>query len=61
VLSHCTSGFNRSALVAGLVLTELGMPGSAALARIRERRPGALYNQMFAQYLASLGPAFASS
>jgi len=27
VLSHCGMGFNRSALVAGLILVELGMPG----------------------------------
>jgi len=27
VLSHCGMGLNRSALVAGLILTELGMPG----------------------------------
>jgi protein-tyrosine phosphatase len=57
VLSHCTSGFNRSALVAGLILTELGATGAEALARIRARRPGALFNETFADYLASLGPA----
>ena len=28
--------------------------GSAALARLRERRPGALYNERFAEYLSSL-------
>jgi hypothetical protein len=53
VLSHCGMGFNRSALVAGLVLVELGWSGPAALARLRERRPGALFNQVFADYLAS--------
>src|SRR5439155_4022769 len=26
VLSHCSMGYNRSALVAGLILVELGMP-----------------------------------
>jgi len=57
VLSHCTSGFNRSALVAGLILTELGASGAEALARIRTRRPGALYNEAFANYLASIGAA----
>jgi hypothetical protein len=60
VLSHCTSGFNRSALVAGLILTESGVPGAEALARIRARRPGALYNEMFAAYLASIGVTAAS-
>ena len=45
VLSHCSGGFNRSGLVAGLILTELGMSGAEALARIRAKRPGALYNE----------------
>ena len=31
--------------VAGLILTELGMSGAEALARIRAKRPGALYNE----------------
>lgn len=51
VLSHCGMGFNRSALVAGLILMELGMSGSAAVARLRERRAGALYNEKFAEVL----------
>ena len=54
VLSHCGMGFNRSALVAGLILTELGMPGCEAVARVRERRPGALFNDRFAEFLESL-------
>ena len=52
VLTHCNMGFNRSGLVAGLILKSLGMPGDAAVTRIRERRPGALYNDCFANYLA---------
>jgi hypothetical protein len=56
VLSHCGMGFNRSALVAGLILTELGMTGQQAVARLRERRAGALYNDRFAQFLMSLRP-----
>jgi len=55
VLSHCGLGYNRSALVAGLILVELGMTGSLALKRLRERRPGALYNDGFARFLQSLG------
>ena len=55
VLTHCSRGFNRSGLVAGLILTELGMSGAEALARIRAKRPGALYNDTFADYLASIG------
>ena len=54
VLSHCGLGFNRSALVAGLILTELGMSGPQAVARLRERRPGALFNDGFASFLSSL-------
>ena len=55
VLSHCGMGFNRSALVAGLILNKLGMPGSKVVERLRERRPGALFNDCFAAYLESLG------
>jgi protein-tyrosine phosphatase len=47
-------GYNRSALVAGLILTELGVDGPAAVERLRARRPGALYNERFAEYLASV-------
>jgi protein-tyrosine phosphatase len=54
VLSHCGMGFNRSALVAGLILVELGMPGPAVVERLRERRPGALFNDKFADVLAGL-------
>ena len=54
VLSHCGMGFNRSALVAGLILHELGMPGADVVARLRDRRPGALFNPTFASYLESL-------
>lgn len=54
VLSHCGMGLNRSALVAGLILTELGMPGPDAVARLRERRPGALFNERFARYVESV-------
>lgn len=54
VLSHCGMGYNRSALVAGVILTELGMEGPDAVARLRERRPGALFNDRFAEYLAGL-------
>jgi hypothetical protein len=53
VLTHCSMGYNRSGLVAGLILRSLGMPGDAAVTRIRERRPGALYNDRFAEYLTT--------
>ena len=54
VLSHCGMGFNRSALVAGSILHRLGMPGPEVVARIRARRPGALFNEVFARHLSSL-------
>jgi protein-tyrosine phosphatase len=54
VLAHCGMGFNRSALVAGLVLTYLGMNGEDAVALLREKRPGALFNEIFAAYLTTL-------
>ena len=53
VLTHCNMGFNRSGLVAGLILKSLGFSGDAAVTRIRERRPGALYNDRFADYLCT--------
>jgi len=56
VLAHCGMGFNRSALVAGLVLTYLGMKGEDAVALLREKRPGALFNENFAAYLTALPP-----
>ncbi|MFO0807230.1 MAG: hypothetical protein U0746_01255 [Gemmataceae bacterium] len=52
VLSHCGLGYNRSALVAGLILRYLGASGPEAVARLRERRPGALYNRKYAEYVA---------
>jgi protein-tyrosine phosphatase len=54
VLSHCGMGFNRSALVAGVILHKLGMSGPDIVRRIKERRPGALYNECFSDYLESL-------
>ncbi|HEY2431569.1 MAG TPA: hypothetical protein VGI12_02775, partial [Vicinamibacterales bacterium] len=60
VLSHCGMGFNRSALVAGRILHHLGgMSGPAVVERLRERRPGALFNDVFAEHLQSLPPATA--
>jgi hypothetical protein len=53
VLSHCGVGFNRSALVAGLILRYLGMKGSDIVPYLRERRPGALYNKIYADYLTT--------
>lgn len=54
VLSHCGMGFNRSALVAGVILNRLGMRGPEVVARLRDRRRGALFNENFAAYLEKL-------
>ncbi|HEY2829612.1 MAG TPA: hypothetical protein VGJ88_05785, partial [Thermoanaerobaculia bacterium] len=54
VLSHCGMGFNRSALVAGRILHRLGMPGPQVVERLRERRAGALFNEIFASHLFEL-------
>ena len=54
VLSHCGMGYNRSAFVAGLILIEMGMSGPDVVARLRERRPGALFNDGFADCLTAL-------
>lgn len=60
VLSHCGMGHNRSALLAGLILTYLGMTGSEAVTLLRQKRRGALYNKNFASYLQGL-PLVAST
>ena len=54
VLVHCGMGFNRSALLAGVILHKLGMSGRAAVERLRARRPGALFNETFADFLSVL-------
>jgi hypothetical protein len=54
VLVHCGMGFNRSALIAGRILHYLGMNGPEIVERLRERRPGALFNEIFADYLRTL-------
>jgi len=55
ILSHCGMGFNRYALVAGLILFELGMPGPDVVKRLKSRRAGALFNETFSEFLESLG------
>jgi hypothetical protein len=54
VLVHCQMGLNRSALVAGLVLVYSGLSGEDAVLRLQTRRPGALYNEVFATYLRAM-------
>jgi hypothetical protein len=48
-------GYDRSVPVAGLILAELGMPGPEVVARLREPRPGALFNEGFARFIGSQG------
>ena len=57
VLAHCGMGHNRSALLAGVILTYLGMPGGEAVVQLRQRRQGALYNTTYASYLETLASA----
>lgn len=57
VLIHCSMGLNRSPLMAGVALTHFGLTGAQAVEQLRRRRDGALYNDVYAQYLGSL-PAY---
>ena len=54
VLIHCSMGFNRSPLMAGVALTHLGLTGAQAVGQLRAKRAGALYNAVYADYLMSL-------
>lgn len=54
VLLHCRLGFNRSVLVAATALTYLGVSGEDAMRRLRERRAGALFNEVFAEHVLKL-------
>jgi protein-tyrosine phosphatase len=56
VLVHCRMGYNRSALVTATALTYMGLSGAQALADLRRRRPGALFNELFAAHVAALPP-----
>jgi protein-tyrosine phosphatase len=54
VLVHCRMGFNRSVLVIATALTHLGMTGEQALLHLRALRPGALFNETFAEHVRTL-------
>lgn len=45
----CAAGLNRSGLVMGRILRELGLSGEETLALIAQHRPGALNNLTFAR------------
>jgi len=54
VLVHCRMGFNRSNLVVATALTYLGLTGAEALRHLQAVRPGALYNEAFADHVRAL-------
>jgi protein-tyrosine phosphatase len=56
VLVHCRMGFNRSVLVIATALTYMGLSGAEAIADLRRRRPGALFNEVFAAHVEALPP-----
>jgi len=55
VFVMCKQGFNRSALVAGLILRELGASPPDIIEAIQAARPGALTNQTFVRLLLGEG------
>jgi protein-tyrosine phosphatase len=54
VLVHCRMGLNRSNLVVATALTYLGLTGAEALLHLQKLRPGALYNETFADHVRAL-------
>lgn len=56
VLIHCNGGRNRSSLLSALVLMKLEplMTGSSAVGWLQIRRPNALANERFVDYLENL-------
>jgi protein-tyrosine phosphatase len=55
VLVHCHRGKSRSGLVNALVAMQIrGISGAAAVELVRQKRPGALANPVFAAYLEAL-------
>ncbi len=57
VLVTCMAGRNRSGLVSALTLCRLyGMTGSAAVTRVKQCRPNALTNRVFAETVVRLYP-----
>lgn len=57
VYVFCQYGMNRSGLVTGLVLRELGIEADAAVDCIRTARPGALSNLTFLRLIHAYRPA----
>jgi protein-tyrosine phosphatase len=60
IMVCCAQGINRSGLITGLAVRLLtGMSGRRALHHVQGRRRGALRNDAFAAYLATLPPSAA--
>ncbi len=53
VLVHCEQGINRASLLNGVILWMKGMKGQEIVDHIRSKRPGALFNQNFVNYLVT--------
>ena len=51
VLVHCQWGLNRSCLIAGTVLTRLGMDGRQAVEHLQTLNSAALFNPVFESWL----------
>jgi hypothetical protein len=54
VIVTCAAGLNRSGLVMGLTLLELGVEPRSAIDAIRRARPGALCNPHFEQLILNM-------
>jgi len=54
VLVHCEQGINRASLLNGVILWIKGMKGQEIVNYIRSKRPGALFNMNFVEYLVNL-------
>jgi protein-tyrosine phosphatase len=53
-LVHCAEGHNRSGLIVGAFLIRCNWEAQDAIDLIRSKRPGALTNQTFVNYLLQL-------
>lgn len=51
----CTQGLNRSGLITGRILCELGLPGDDAVRTLVRHRPGSLNNMTFARLVRGRG------
>lgn len=55
VVVRCGAGYNRSSLITGRTLIELGLSPQEAVETVRQKRPGSLGNQFFANWLLAGG------